>query len=83
MGTLRETYPVMVTEFGFGDEMRESAYNGEGRYHNAIRAYLGSKGIGWACWVFSPTWTPRLLRKWDAYKPTRSGKFFRSWMLHP
>jgi len=28
--------------------------------------------------VFSPAWTPRLLRKWDGYKPTTSGKFFRS-----
>jgi len=82
-GTLSEAYPVMVTEFGFGNEMRESQYSGEGRYRTAIREYLGSKGISWACWAFSPHWTPRLLRKWDGYKPSSSGKFFRSWMLHP
>jgi len=71
-GFAADQYPVVATEFGFGD------YPGLGNedFGRRIIGYLEGKGISWICWVFDPEWGPRLLQSWD-YTLTPTGKFFK------
>jgi endoglucanase len=74
-------YPVVVTEFGFVLGKGGLADNGD--YGKAIISYLETKGISWVGWVFDPDWHPSLLKSWDTYELTESGKFFKEAMqLH-
>lgn len=71
-------YPVVVTEFGFGNR-RTSTTLDENHYAYKIVDYLESKGISWVCWVFDPQWGPPLLKSWD-YDLNESGEFFKKAM---
>jgi len=46
-------------------------------YGDAIIGYMEAKGMSWVAWVFDPDWYPSLLKSWDTYELTESGKFFR------
>lgn len=71
-------YPVMATEFGF--ELREGQTIDANHYANRIVNYLEGKGISWVCWCYDPEWGPRLLKSWDTFELTESGKFFQKAM---
>ena len=77
-GKLKETYPVMVTEFGFemGGDKAESKYKGPHRYRDDIIRYLEEKRMSWVAWSFSNKWMPTLLSDRDK-NPNEAGHFFR------
>ena len=83
-GYLKETYPVLATEFGFQNDgsavFDESAYQGSGLYRTDLDTYLETNGIGWMAWDFSPVWEPTLIADWS-YTPTEQGVFYRDRML--
>jgi endoglucanase len=67
-------YPVIATEFGF--EPRPGQIIDANHYANRIISYLEGKGISWVCWCYDPEWGPRMLKSWDTFELTESGKFF-------
>lgn len=78
-GYVADTYPVIVTEFGYMAEGEPGAHIpvlGDDRYGEAITDYMAEKGISWTAWVFDPVWTPNLFTDWD-YTPTMQGNFFK------
>ncbi|KAA9132637.1 glycoside hydrolase family 5 protein [Marinihelvus fidelis] len=78
-GYVADTYPVIVTEFGYmaeGDRGAHIPVLGDDTYGKAITDYMADKGISWTAWVFDPRWTPNLFTDWD-YTPTMQGEFFK------
>ena len=81
-GSLKESHPVFATEFGFCTDdpqshYYEGNYEGSQPYREAIISFLEARGISWAVWCFSVSWTPTLLKDLD-YTPTEAGEFFRN-----
>lgn len=74
-GFAAREFPVVVTEFGFG--VRPGQTIGKDHYGNKIINYLEGKGISWLCWIYDPEWGPNMLKSWDTYELTESGKFFK------
>ena len=74
-GFAKGQYPVMATEFGFDLERIEKSEN-KG-YGEAIIRYLEERGISWVGWIFDPDWHPKMLKSWESYELTGSGKFFK------
>lgn len=72
-GFAANRYPVVATEFGFSQLAGQTSNDD---YPNRIIKYLEGKNISWICWVFDPEWGPRLLKSWETYELTESGKFF-------
>jgi endoglucanase len=74
-GFAANSFPVIATEFGFtideGVEIKADDYG------SRIIKYLENKGISWVCWVYDPEWHPQMLKSWDTYELTGSGKFFK------
>ncbi len=74
-GFAKGQYPVMATEFGFD---LERIAKGENKgYGEAIIRYLEERGISWVGWIFDPDWHPKMLKSWESYELTESGKFFK------
>ncbi|MGA2219596.1 MAG: cellulase family glycosylhydrolase, partial [Terracidiphilus sp.] len=67
-------YPVIATEIGFSEQYGSKADNDA--YANDITKYLDSKGISWIAWCFDPEWGPTMIKSWDTFELTESGKFF-------
>lgn len=67
-------YPIIATEIGFTMGKEGMAENGE--YGNAIVNYLEAKNISWLAWVYDAQWTPTMIRSFDTFELTESGKFF-------
>ncbi len=67
-------YPIVATEIGFVLGKGTMAENGD--YGVEIVKYLESKGISWMCWVFDPEWGPPMIKSWDSFELTESGKFW-------
>jgi endoglucanase len=74
-GFAADSYPVIVTEFGF--RLAEGDTIDEGHYGNIIISYLEEKGINWIAWVFDPDWHPHIFSSWETYELSGSGKFFK------
>jgi len=82
-GFAAETYPIVVTEFGFMSEEDRGSHVpviGDEHYGESIIRFFQERGISWTAWVFDPFWTPSLISDWD-YTPTRQGEFFRQKMI--
>lgn len=77
-GFAADKYPVVATEFGFG--LSPGQIIDANHYSYRIINYLEGKGISWVCWVFDPEWGPNMLKSWDTYELTESGKFFKKAM---
>jgi hypothetical protein len=77
-GFAADKYPVVATEFGFG--LRPGQIINAEHYSYRIINYLEGKGISWVCWVYDPEWGPNMLKSWDTYELTESGKFFKKAM---
>jgi aryl-phospho-beta-D-glucosidase BglC (GH1 family) len=77
-GTVAEKYPVIITEWGFMDENRNTtqSYLAGNRttYGEPFLEYLNARGIGWiACW-YDDKWEPAMFTEsWKGY--TRYGEF--------
>jgi endoglucanase len=77
-GTVAEKYPVLITEWGFMDENRNTAQSylaGDGAtYGEPFLEYLNARDIGWvACW-YDDKWEPAMFTEsWKGY--TRYGEF--------
>lgn len=77
-GEVAERYPVLVTEWGFMDENRDTSHAylaGDQRsYGEPFLEYLDKHSIGWvACW-YDDTWMPQIFTEgWQSY--TRYGEF--------
>jgi hypothetical protein len=77
-GAASESYPVLITEWGFMDEnaSADQPYlNGDAEgYGGPLMAYLDERGIGWvACW-YDDSWAPPMFTLgWDAH--TNYGSF--------
>jgi hypothetical protein len=65
---------VIATEIGFSEQYGSKADNDA--YANDITKYLDSKGISWIAWCFDPEWGPTMIKSWDTFELTESGKFF-------
>ena len=76
-------YPIIATEFGFSTTGWRGEKIDTQDYGNRIVKFLESKGISWLAWVFDPDWSPQLLKSWDTYELTDSGKFFKEAMHAP
>ncbi len=74
-GFASDSYPVIVTEFGFGIRPGQSLT--PDHYAYKIVDYLESKGISWVCWCFDPEWGPRMLKSWDNFELNESGEYFK------
>jgi len=75
------SYPVMVTEFGFG--IKEGEKVGDDHYGNRITRFLEQRGISWVSWCFDPQWGPAMLKSFDGYQLNGSGEFFSQAMRRP
>ena len=77
-GSLKQSYPVFVTEFGYdnSDKYGLNLYKGEGSYDKALPAYLEKNKISWTAWCFSDEWAPCLLKD-KYYTPTPYGKMIK------
>ena len=75
-GFAAEKYPLFATEFGFGTDSLDGFLQSDTLYGEEIIEYLENKGISWACWVFDPDWRPQLIKSWNTFELTVSGKFF-------
>lgn len=78
-GYLANDHPVFVGEWGFQpvakpneEHIRAAAED----YGRPLLEYLNTKGISWTAWVWSPVWTPRLLKNWR-YEPTEFGQLVK------
>lgn len=77
-GTVAEKYPVLVTEWGFMDENRNSSQSylagDQITYGEPFLEYLNARNIGWvACW-YDDEWLPPMFTEgWMSY--TRYGEF--------
>jgi endoglucanase len=74
-GFAADSYPVIVTEFGF--RLAKGDTIDEGHYGNIIISYLEEKGISWIAWVFDPDWHPHIFSSWETYELSGCGKFFK------
>lgn len=74
-GFVKSEYPVIATEFGFNfQDLKKRENKG---YGDAIVSYLEGKRISWIGWIFDADWGPRMIKSWENYELTGSGKFFR------
>lgn len=77
-GDVSQSFPVVVTEWGFMDENRNDAppylIGTRTNYGQSFLNYLDARGIGWvACW-FDDEWKPPMYTKgWKV--PTKYGQF--------
>jgi len=80
-GYLSSTYPLVVSEFGYGPAGAGEHYDKDnytlGDYGTDIINYLDNKDISWIAWNFSASWQPRLLLDTN-YTPSDSGSFFKT-----
>jgi hypothetical protein len=80
-GYLANTYPVMLTEFGYDpdDTILPSVYKADDDYGRRIIAYARQKGMSWTAFVFCKCdgWPMPLFSEWVNYTPTVSGAFFK------
>jgi aryl-phospho-beta-D-glucosidase BglC (GH1 family) len=66
-GDVSEKYPVLITEWGFIDEQRNSTKQNyligdENSFGKPFIEYLNQKNIGWvACW-YDDTWEPQMFK---------------------
>jgi hypothetical protein len=78
-GTVSESKPVIITEWGYMDENRNSTnqkylVGDKETYGMPFLNYLGERKIGWvACW-YDDTWEPEMLTK-DGLGYTKFGQF--------
>jgi endoglucanase len=77
-GDVGQTFPVIVTEWGFMDENRNDApsylIGTRTSYGEPFLKYLDERGIGWvACWWDDEWKPPMYTRGWKA--PTNYGQF--------
>ncbi len=81
-GFVADTYPVILTEFGFALPEEKGVHipvYGDEEYGKTIVEYTAKKGISWVVWCFDPDWAPVMFTDWD-YTPSRQGAFFRKVM---
>jgi endoglucanase len=77
-GTVAGKYPVLITEWGFMDENRNTAQSylagDQTTYGEPFLGYLNARNIGWvACW-YDDQWEPAMFTEnWMSY--TRYGEF--------
>lgn len=77
-GEAAKKYPVLITEWGFMDENRNTSQSylagDQKTYGEPFLQYLGARNIGWvACW-YDDEWLPPMFTKgWKGY--TQYGKF--------
>lgn len=72
-GFLKETYPVIVTEWGFSPTAEQKHYYGtREEFGNPFLSYMENKNMSWVAWCFHPTWGPKLVKNWN-YEPTEEG----------
>ena len=77
-GAVAEKYPVLVTEWGFMDENRNTSQSylagDQITYGEPFLEYLDTRNIGWvACWYDDEWMPPMFAEGWKSY--TRYGEF--------
>lgn len=86
-GTVSESYPVYVSEFGFSTTSPDKHFfegnfkEDDKQYRNQIITYLNHKKIGWTAWSFSPIFEPALLKN-EQFEPTESGRFYKKILMN-
>jgi hypothetical protein len=75
------SYPVVVTEFGFG--LKDGEQVDDAHYGNRITRFLEQRGISWVAWCFDPQWGPPMLKSFEHYELNGSGAFFKQAMQRP
>jgi len=66
--------PVFIGEWGFEPYPGTPSLETYGR---DLLAFSGRYGLGWIAWVWSETWQPALLDRWEGFRPTAYGRFVR------
>lgn len=82
-GFASDQYPVIATEWGFGNRDGTEDVIDDDHYANRITRYLEGKNISWIAWVYHPIWGPRMLESWEHYKLNQFGNFVKEALHRP
>lgn len=78
-GEVSNIYPVIMTEWGFIDEHRNTTnqdflIGNKETYGIPLFNYLNEKNIGWLAWSYDDKWEPQMFRK-NFHEYTNFGEF--------
>ncbi|AFZ30668.1 glycoside hydrolase family 5 [Gloeocapsa sp. PCC 7428] len=84
IGYLAQRYPVVVTEWGWDEDMSGTeVYGNQNSYGNELKKFIDDYGLSWTSWVASNNpWYPQLFdRNWNPRNgPRYHGSFTRDWL---
>jgi hypothetical protein len=84
IGYLAQRYPVVVTEWGWDEDMSGTEVHGnQNNYGNELKKFIDDYGLSWTSWVASNNpWYPQLFdRNWNPRNgPRYHGSFTRDWL---
>ena len=77
-GFLTESYPIVVTEWGFSSTVDSSIhyYGKREEFGHAFLRYMEEKNMSWVGWCFHPEWQPNMIRNWN-FDVTDEGRFIK------
>jgi aryl-phospho-beta-D-glucosidase BglC (GH1 family) len=79
LANLNAIYPVVVTEWGYTDQVNNQYSTTQAEYIEPLKRYMYDKKLGFTAWCWHPRWKPTMLNE-DWRTPNAFGATVKNYM---